>query len=504
VTAPLESLLQGIPTHESPPPGTLAVSGLCYDSRRLRQGDVFFALPGARCDGRMFLGEAASRGAVAAVVEEPVPGAPLPVVVVPDAREAMAHMASQFHGHPSQSLRVIGITGTNGKTTTAFLCRHILDAAHRRCGLLGTVKYVIGGREIEAPRTTPESPDLQEMLAAMRDEGCKAVAMEVSSHALRQRRTTGIAFDAAVFTNLSQDHLDYHKTMEAYFDAKALLFEDVARQSSKKGAAVINADDRFGSRLATRIGKKLRTVSFGFGAGAHFRATDVVTEPTGSTFHLEARGRTYLVRLPLIGAFNVSNALAALAACSLLGVEIRAAVAALANTPQVPGRLERVAARRSFQVFVDYAHTDDALRNVLRTLRSLEPTRVIVVVGCGGDRDRGKRPLMASAAGQGADWVILTSDNPRSEDPAAILEDMRAGLESDRHEVIADRAKAIGRAVEMAEPGDIVLIAGKGHEAYQELADRKVPFDDRKVAQWAIEARPIEFEEAGQEEPWTR
>jgi len=504
VTASLESLLQGVETTESPVPGTLAVSGLCYDSRRLRQGDVFFALPGARRDGRMYLGEAAARGAVAAIAQEPVPGAPLPVVVVHDAREAMARMAAAFHGHPSQSLRLVGITGTNGKTTTAFLCKHILDAVHRRCGLLGTVKYVIGEREIEAPRTTPESPDLQELLAAMRDAGCKAAAMEVSSHALRQRRTAGIAFDAAVFTNLTQDHLDYHKTMEAYFDAKALLFEDLARQSSKKGVAVINADDRFGHRLAVRIGKKLRTVSFGFGAGANFRATDLRAEPAGSTFHLGARGRSYLVRLPLIGAFNVSNALAALAACSVLGVEIRAAVAALATTPQVPGRLERVAARRSFQVFVDYAHTDDALRNVLRTLRSLAPARVIVVVGCGGDRDRGKRPLMAAAAEKGADWVILTSDNPRSEDPPAILDDMRAGLTSDRHEVVADRAEAIGRAVDMAGPGDIVLIAGKGHEATQEFADGKVPFDDVKVARWAIEARKVELNDSGGEETWTR
>lgn len=501
MSTPLDALLEGLEVLDRPASRALTVSGLAYDSRRLQPGDLFFALPGGSTDGGRFLAEAAARGAAAAVGQDVVVGAPLPLVVVRDAREAMGRMAAAFHAYPARNLRTIGVTGTNGKTTTAFLCKHILDAAQRRCGLVGTIKYVVGDREIEAPRTTPESPDLQALLAEMRDEGCKSVAMEVSSHSLVQGRVSGVEFDVAVFTNLTQDHLDYHKSMESYFEAKALLFESAAAQEHKVCRGVVNADDRFGHRLVERFTKKLKILTFGFGASADFRATDLHTDAQGSRFHLAARGRSYLVRLPLIGNFNIANALASLAATAALGLEVRAAVAALASAPQVPGRLERVPAKRSFQVFVDYAHTDDALRNVLSTLSNLQPHRLLVVVGCGGDRDRAKRPLMAAVAEEFADWTILTSDNPRSEDPEQILADMRAGLRADHHEVIPARDEAIRRAVDLAEPGDLILIAGKGHETYQELASGRVPFDDSKIARRAIEAKRLEFEEE-EEDAW--
>ena len=348
---------------------------------------------------------------------------------------------------------------------------------------------------MDAPRTTPESLDLQEMLGQMVDAGNKAVAMEVSSHALVQHRARGIDFDTAVFTNLTQDHLDYHKTMEQYFEAKAALFGGLASQRKKKGRAVINIDDRYGHRLSERFKKKLQVITYGQRVGSDFRAGDVRFDATGSGYHLEAKGRSYLVRLPLIGSFNIYNSLAAIAAAASTGMEVRAAVAAIANAPQVPGRLERVPVKRSFQVFVDYAHTEDALRNVLRTLKELKPNRLIAVFGCGGDRDRSKRPLMAAASEESADWSILTSDNPRSEDPAQIISEMRAGLRANRHEEIPDRTEAIRKAIKLAGAGDIVLIAGKGHETYQEFADKRIPFDDCAVARRAIEERRVEIEE---------
>lgn len=495
MSVPLATLLAGTEVTSRPANTPEEITGLCYDSRRAEAGHLFFALKGLKEDGGAFVRDAVSRGASAVVSETAIPESGVPVVIVPDAREAMADLAAAFYGHPSLDLKVVGITGTNGKTTSAFLTRHILDTQLRRTGLIGTIKYVIGDREVDAPRTTPESIDLQAMLAEMRDVGCKAVAMEVSSHAIDQKRSRAIEFDAAVFTNLTQDHLDYHRTMEAYFEAKAALFDSLIVQRHKKGKAIINADDRYGHLLVERVSKKLNTTTFGLGVRASFRATDVRFDSHGSTFHLAARGRTYLVRFPLIGAFNIYNALAALAASFAVGTELRAAVAALASAPQVPGRLERVPAKRNFQVFVDYAHTDDALRNVLRTLRELSPARLIVVVGCGGDRDRAKRPLMASAAEELADWCVFTSDNPRSEDPDRILADMKAGLRGTNHELISDREEAIERAVELAEARDIILIAGKGHETYQEFADGRVPFDDVKVAKKVIDSRRVDLGE---------
>ena len=462
------------------------IASLCYDSRQAEPGGLFFALPGAKADGAQFARQAAERGVAAIVSQSAIEGAGCPVVMVQDARAAMADIAAAFFKHPDRSLKCVGITGTNGKTTTAFLVKHLLDAAALRCGLIGTVKYVIGDEEVDAPRTTPESVDLQRMLSQQRDAGGRAMAMEVSSHAAVQHRARAVAFDAAVFTNLTQDHLDYHRTMDAYFEAKALFLESVAAQTEKRPRLIVNADDRFGQRLIERLGKRSKLVTFGRGVNADFRASSIRFDAKGATFHLDARKKSFLVRLPLIGLFNIYNTLGALAAASSCGIDLRASVAAMAGAPQVPGRLERVPSRRNFQVFVDYAHTDDALRNVLRTLRELSPARLITVFGCGGDRDRAKRPLMAAAAEELSDWSVLTSDNPRREDPEEILRDVEAGMRGTGFEKITDRETAIRHAVNLAGPGDIVLIAGKGHETYQEFADRRLPFDDVLIAERAI------------------
>lgn len=480
----LRALLQasGLPPGLADP----EISTLCHDSRAATPGCLFFALPGSKSDGSAFVAQAAALGAAAAVVGKAPEDPGCPIVVVENPRAAMADVAAAFHGHPDRPLKCVGVTGTNGKTTTAFLVKHLFDSVGMRCGLVGTVKYVVGDTELPASRTTPESLDLQRLLADMRDLGDRAVAMEVSSHSLVQDRVRGIEFDAAVFTNLTQDHLDYHGSMDAYFEAKARLFENLAAQTAKKPRAIVNSDDRFGQRLLDRFSKRLKTVSFGRNVHADFRASGIRQDLHGTRFALEARGKSYLVRSPLIGLFNVYNTLGALAACMTCGVELRRAIDALAAAPQVPGRLERVPARRNFQVFVDYAHTDDALRNVLQTLRECGPARLIAVFGCGGDRDRAKRPLMAAAGESLADLLILTSDNPRSENPDDILAEMEKGLSRRTHEKIPDREAAIRRAIDLAGPGDIVLIAGKGHEKTQEFADSKIPFDDVAVAARAI------------------
>jgi UDP-N-acetylmuramoyl-L-alanyl-D-glutamate--2,6-diaminopimelate ligase len=490
----LEKLLAAANVHAPPGAGTTAIEALSYDSRRAAAGSLFFALHGVKADGAQFALDAAARGAAAIVSQTPISGCPVPVALVPDARIAMADIARAFYGDPAANLRCVGITGTNGKTTTAFLVKHLLDSVNLRSGLLGTIRYVVGDESLPATHTTPESADMQHLLAQMLDAGNRSVAMEVSSHALVQQRVRGIEWDAAVFTNLTQDHLDYHKTMDAYFDAKALLFDTMFEQKNKRGKAIVNLDDRYGTRLLERFPKAVKAVTYGLGVKADFRAISPRSDVNGTQYQLEAKGRQYLVRLPLIGRFNVYNSLAALAAISSMGLELRAAVKALADSPQVPGRLERVPARRNFSVYVDYAHTDDALTNVLSTLRELGPRRLLVVFGCGGDRDRAKRPLMARVAGQLADHAIVTSDNPRSEDPAKIIADILPGIAGRSYETIVDRKDAIYRAISLAESGDIVLIAGKGHETYQEVNGIRSPFDDVSVARNAIQAKPVELD----------
>ena len=490
----LKTLAGAIPVRQVIGPLDRAVESIAYDSRRVQRNGLFVALRGEKNDGHEFIGQAIENGASVIVAEREEKNPRATCLLVENTRTALADLAATFYGLPARRLKLAAVTGTNGKTTTTFLIKHICEKAGLRCGLIGTVRYEIGERVLPAPRTTPESLDLQELLAQMANAGCRAAAMEVSSHALAQERIRGLEWEVAVFTNLTQDHLDYHGTMENYFESKAKLFTQLAQQQKKrKPVAVVNMDDRYGEQLLNRIDKKISVITFGMGVRADFRASNYRMEFGGTSYQLDARGKSYLVRVPLIGRFNVANSMAALAAANALGLNLREAVLSLGKSPQVPGRLEMVPAKRQFQVFVDYAHTPDALLNVLKTLRQLEPGRLIAVFGCGGDRDRQKRPLMGRIADQNADYSIITSDNPRKEDPNAIISEIEKGFGSDRYEKVAERAEAIARAIALAQPRDIILIAGKGHETYQEFADHTVPFDDIQVARRAIEDRPVEF-----------
>ncbi len=490
----LKLLAESTQTREIDGPLDREIDGIFYDSRRVQKNGLYVAMRGANVDGHQFTEQAIERGAAAIVVERPESHSRATSIVVPDSRIALADLAFTFFKKPALRLRMAGVTGTNGKTTTTFLIKHICDGAGLRSGLIGTVRYEIGERVLPATRTTPESLDVQEMLAQMAGAGCKAAVMEVSSHALAQDRTRGLEWDVAVFTNLTQDHLDFHQTMANYFESKARLFTGLTSQPNKKKVvAVINLDDPYGEKLVNRLGNDLAVVTYGVGARADFRASNYRAEFSGTSFQLEARGKIYLVRVPLIGRFNVYNAMAALAAANSLGVSLREAVLSLAKSPQVPGRLEAVPAKRQFQIYVDYAHSDDALLNVLKTLRELAPRRLIVVFGAGGNRDKEKRPLMGRVADQNADFSIITSDNPRKEDPLGIIADVKKGFRSSNFETVPDRAEAIARAIALAQPRDIILIAGKGHETYQEFADHTIPFDDRQIALRALENRPLEF-----------
>jgi UDP-N-acetylmuramoyl-L-alanyl-D-glutamate--2,6-diaminopimelate ligase len=457
------------------------VSYLANDHRQVSPGTLFFCVPGFTRDGHDFAAEAVARGAVALVVERRV-GAGVPEVRVPDVRAAMARAAARFHGDPSAALKVIGITGTNGKTTTAFLTRELLEAAGVPCGLLGTVKAVIGGVEEPVVRTTPESIDLQATLAAMVATGDSACAMEVSSHALELHRVDGVHFACALFTNLTQDHLDFHPSMEDYFQAKRRLFV-----AASGAARVVNADDPYGRRLASEFPG---TTTFSLERPADYRASDIEISLTGSRFTLRHGGTAIPVACRLPGAFNVANILGAVAACASLGLPLEDLVPAVEELPGVPGRFEPVDDGQDFAVLVDYAHTPDSLANVLHAARALSRRRLITVFGCGGDRDRGKRPLMGAIAARESDLAIVTSDNPRSEDPRAIVADVLSGAPDGGLEMVLDRRAAIARAIAAADGGDVVLIAGKGHERGQEFAGgRREPFDDVAVAHEALRAR---------------
>lgn len=458
------------------------IRGVRYDSRQVGPGDCFVALRGEKADGHRFIGKAIELGASAIVAEEAPKDDSVPWIRVENARLALGAIANELAGHPSENLTVVGITGTNGKTTTAFLTQHLFNSAQRPCGLLGTVRYDTGARSFDAARTTPESSDLHELLAEMVENGCRAAVMEVSSHGLEQHRVEGVEFDVGVFTNLTQDHLDFHGSFENYFLAKRKLFQQLL---GSKPAMVVNGDDRWGQRLL-REDFGASAVSFGRGSDCDFRASDIKIKFAGASFKLSAKGREILVRLPLIGEFNIYNALAALAAANAAGLNLREAIGHMANAPQVPGRMESVAGDAAYHVFVDYAHTPDALEKACSTLRELNPRRLITVFGCGGDRDREKRAPMAQAASKYSDAVVLTSDNPRNEDPQRILADAEAGISGVPHKVIEDRAAAIAEAIETARPHDVILIAGKGHETYQQFAGRTIDFDDRKVARGVV------------------
>ncbi len=445
------------------------VSDLAYDSRRVIAGTLYCCVRGATSDGHAHAAAAVAAGAVALVCEEPLP-LDVPQAIVPDARAAMAPLADRFFGEPTRELRVAGVTGTNGKTTTAYLTQAVLETAGVRCGLLGTVEQRVGGVREPVERTTPEAIDLQRTFRRMLAAGDRACAMEVSSHALALGRVDCVRFAAGAFTNLSQDHLDFHGSMEAYLAAKALFFD------GRCAATATNADDPSGREL---------TADLRFGTDAAVRAEQVVLSVDGTSFLLVTPGGSAIVSSRLRGAFNVSNALAAAALCHLLGVEVAVIAAGLESVAGVPGRLEPVEAGQPFAVLVDYAHTPDALETVLRAAREIGTGHLHLVFGCGGDRDRGKRPLMGEVAGRLADDVVVTSDNPRSEDPDVIIAEIVAGLERPAT-VEPDRRAAIALALQRARAGDVVVIAGKGHEQGQETAGVTIPFDDRVVAREAL------------------
>jgi UDP-N-acetylmuramoyl-L-alanyl-D-glutamate--2,6-diaminopimelate ligase len=467
------------------------VTGVACDSRRVEPGQVFVALQGVHVDGVSFASDAVARGAVAIVSERPAPAdMQVPWITVDDARLALALLAAAFYRHPSSHIQVVGITGTNGKTTTAYLVWSIFEAASIPCGLLGTVGYRIGDEMREATQTTPEAPEVQHLLREMVDRGCGACAMEVSSHALSLRRVDGTTYAAGVFTNLTRDHLDFHADMEAYFLAKRRLFEMLPRGAP----GVTNLDDPRGVSLAAMIE---RPVTY-----AVNRPADITTGPLsfsldGLSFDVRTPRGTLHVRSSLVGRPNVYNILAAVSAAASLGISFDAIERGVAALPGVPGRFQVVSSPRDeFAVVVDYAHTDDALRNLLETARPLARGRVITVFGCGGDRDRTKRPLMGAVARRLSDLVVITSDNPRTEDPGRIIEEIQRGITPDTRRggdqpflAIADRRLAVARAIELARPGDVVLVAGKGHEKYQIIGNQSLPFDDVAVAREALDRR---------------
>ncbi|ACX52664.1 UDP-N-acetylmuramyl-tripeptide synthetase [Ammonifex degensii KC4] len=459
--------------------------GLAYDSRRVEKGYIFFAIKGLVRDGHDFIPEAVARGAIGIVAERKVEVPPGVVLeVVPNTRRALAWAAAQFYGHPSRKLHVVGVTGTNGKTTTTHLLSSLYQEQGKKVGLIGTLYVKLGEKAFPGERTTPESLDLQSWLARMVEEGIEVAVMEVSSHGLALERVTGVAFDVAVFTNLTQDHLDFHRDLEDYFQTKARLFTELLGEKPGKKLAVINRDDPYGQRL-TSLCRGVEVLTYGLKEG-EVHALDYELRPEGTRLLASAGGERVEVKLSLPGIFNVYNALAALAVAVGEGMPLDLAARALSRVQAVPGRCERIDEGQDFTVLVDYAHTPDGLLNILRTAREISRGRVIVVFGCGGDRDPSKRPVMGRIAGEYADLVVVTSDNPRSEDPVAIMQAIAQGLAQvappSRYLLIEDREAAIKEAFARARPGDIVILAGKGHENCQIIGDKRIPFDDREVA----------------------
>jgi UDP-N-acetylmuramoyl-L-alanyl-D-glutamate--2,6-diaminopimelate ligase len=477
-------------------PGSTPVAGIAYDSRRVQPGEVFVALKGLRSDGHDHLAQAIAQGAAALMIDaawaaEHATDFGVPVFHAADTREALAWLAAEHYGNPSRAMEIIGVTGTNGKTTTTHLIEAILQEAGRSTGLIGTLggRYQEGGESqtVDTGHTTPQSLELQGIFARMKRSGVNSVVMEVSSHALDQLRVAHTDFDAAAFTNLTQDHLDYHVTMEAYAKAKAKLFGMIEPSPGFRGVAV-NVDDANGTTMAQHARVPVLTYS-ATGRPADLRAEGVALTASGSRWKLVTPFGEQALTLRLPGLFNVSNALAAIGCALSLGIPLATCVAGLERLRGVPGRVELVTRPEDpFSVLVDYAHTPDGLENVLATAREFTRNRLLVVFGCGGDRDKGKRPQMGEIAARLADGVYLTSDNPRTEDPEAIMADVAAGIPGD-HVAIADRAEAIQRAIDEAKAGDVLVIAGKGHETYQIFADKTLHFDDREVAREALAKR---------------
>ncbi len=470
--------------------GNPGISGLDYDSRRVKQGYLFVAMRGESSDGNQFIDKAIAAGAVAIVTDSDTekPRHGVAWAQVSHGRRALARLSSNFYKRPAERLAVTGITGTNGKSTTTFLVEAILAASGRKNALIGTIEYHVAGKVLPAPHTTPEALELNRMLAEAYGHGATEAVMEVSSHALAQQRVYGIPFDVGVFTNLTRDHLDYHHTMDEYFASKRILFEGCGTEAPR--AAVLNTDDEYGQKLF-KVSKRRSSQVLTYGlAQGDFYSQKIDITPRGTRFDLVTPKDTIPVFSPLIGKVNVYNILAAAGAAYARGCKSEAIAKGIASLTHVPGRFERVECDQPFTVVVDYAHTDDALRNLTALAREFaqqagQKGRVITLFGCGGDRDRAKRPLMGEAAGQGSDFVVLTSDNPRSEDPLAIINDALVGLQRSgvKYKMEPDRKAAIGLAIREARPRDIVLIAGKGHEKVQVTQKGSIPFDDVEVAQ---------------------
>lgn len=470
--------------------GEHLVSNLITDSRRVTPGTLFFAIGGLRTNGNFYIEEAVARGAVAVITEQHLGRCfPTDFIQVADVRLALAQIARRFYGAPDEYLRIAGITGTNGKTTVSMLSQHLLGGCES-VGMIGTVRYDIGRRTLPAFRTTPESVDAYSLLNQMVKSQCKEVVMEVSSHGIHQKRVHGLDIRVAVFLNLTQDHIDYHQTMEDYYRTKRKLF--TGENGSRPNFSVINIDCDYGRRLSKELPKGMETITFGLSEDANIRAENIRLFPQCTEFDLVLPGRSIRVTSPLIGRYNVSNLLAALAIGAVMGYGIDTLLERLYNFPSVPGRMEQIDMGQGFNVLVDYAHTDDALRKACEILQEITLGRLIVVFGCGGDRDRSKRAPMLSAALDRASAVVVTSDNPRSEPVSQIFEDMRAACTADalqQVQFVEDRKRAISIALDMAGAGDCVLIAGKGHETYQEFDGRIVPFDDRQVARELIQLK---------------
>ncbi|MCL1974736.1 MAG: UDP-N-acetylmuramoyl-L-alanyl-D-glutamate--2,6-diaminopimelate ligase [Firmicutes bacterium] len=464
------------------------VLGLAYDSSKVEPGYMFFAIKGELTDGHKYIGNAIKAGALAVVVQERQPDLPAHVaqIMTNDSRRLMGRLAAAYYGHPEQEIRLIGVTGTNGKTTTTYLIQFLLESAGIRTGLIGTVHNQAGSKILPATHTTPESLELFKLFALMRAEGCRAVVMEVSSHALSQGRTDSCDFSAAIFTNLSQDHLDYHGNMESYCAAKTTLFSSLNNDSYKNTYGIINTDDTFAKAFTSACAAPLW--NYGKALGADVRLICYTSDLQGVSFTLQYKGQSYEAQMPLIGRFNVYNALAAISCALAEGLDLEECLRALAHTPQMPGRFELIKAGQDFTVAVDYAHTPDGLENVLKAARELNPAYLICVFGCGGDRDKGKRPQMGHIAALFSDLAIITTDNPRFEDPLEIIAQIEEGAKKagKAYFVEDDRAKAIELAINMAKPGSMIVIAGKGHEDYQIIQGVRHYFDDREQAKRAI------------------
>ncbi|MFS0643580.1 UDP-N-acetylmuramoyl-L-alanyl-D-glutamate--2,6-diaminopimelate ligase [Siminovitchia sp. 179-K 8D1 HS] len=481
----LHSLLKALPLTKAPRENP-DIKSITNDTRNVGPGALFICIKGHQTDGHHFAKEAVEKGAVAVLAEKAM-AVERPVIIVPDTKRAMAVLADEFYGHPTQSLHVVGITGTNGKTTTSIMIENIFRDAGKKTGLIGTIHIKIGDRMIETKNTTPDNIALQQTFADMVEEGVHAAAMEVSSHALVQGRVMGCDFDVAVFTNLSQDHLDYHKTMEEYKRAKGLLFSRLGNiyDRNKPKFAVINSDDPAGTYFAKET--SAHVITYGIDQPADFSAESIQMGADGTSFILAAPDGKRQLKMKLMGKFSVYNALAAITAAYVSSVPLDSAIHSIEQMDGVPGRFEAVNGGQDFSVIVDYAHTPDSLENVLKTIRQFAKSRIFTVVGCGGDRDRTKRPLMAKVACTYSSNPIFTSDNPRTEDPMAILADMESGVKGQHYKVIPDRKEAIRAAIREAGEGDVVLIAGKGHETYQIIGEKVIDFDDRLEAMKAIE-----------------